>query len=87
MRIESIEKLKHILQPIVIEHKEQHDTILNIQVHILECSFVTDFPIFSYDLHCFQHGNKHYINDLFGLVKRVNLNLFLMGAMSIQYTL
>jgi hypothetical protein len=38
-------------------------------------------------LHSFQHGNKHYINDLLGLVKRVNLNLFLVGAMSIQYTL
>ncbi len=87
LRIESIEKPRHILQLATIQHKEQHDTILTIQVYILGYYFVTYFPFFSYDLHCCQHGNKHYINDLLSLAKSLGLNLFLVGAMSIQYPL
>jgi hypothetical protein len=85
--IESTKELRHILQLAVIQHKEQHDTILTIQVYILGCYFLTNLPFFSYDLHCCQHGNKHYINDILGLAKRLDLNLFLVGAMSIQYPL
>jgi hypothetical protein len=66
LHIESTKELKHIVQLVAIRHKEQQDTILTIQVYILSCYFVTNFPIFSYDLHCCQHGNKHYINDLLG---------------------
>jgi hypothetical protein len=87
LRIESAEELRHILQLVAIQHKEQHDTILTIQVYILGCYFLIDFPFFSYDLHYCQHGKKHYINDIFGLAKRLGLNLFLVGAMSIQYPL
>jgi hypothetical protein len=87
LRIELVEEPKHILQLAAIQHKEQQDTILIIQVYILRCYFVTDFPFFSYDLHCCQHGNKHYINNLLGLAKIFDLNLFLVGAMSIQYPL
>jgi hypothetical protein len=87
LHIELAKELIHILQLATIQHKEQHDTILTIQVYILGCYFLTDFPFLSYDLHCCQHGNKHYINDILGLAKRLNLNLFLVGAMSIQYPL
>ncbi len=87
LHIESIKELKHILQLVAIQRKEQQNTILIIQVYIPCCYFVIDFPIFSYDLHCCQHGNNHCINDLLGLVKRLRLNLFLVGAMSIQYML
>ncbi len=66
LHIESTKELKHIVQLVAIQDKEQQDTILTIQVYILSCYFVTDFPIFSYDFHCCQHGNKHYINDLLG---------------------
>jgi hypothetical protein len=52
LSIESLEELKHILQLVAIQHKEQHDTILTIQVYILGCYFMTNSPIFSYDLHC-----------------------------------
>jgi hypothetical protein len=85
--IESAEELRHILQLVAIRHKEQQDTILTIHVYVIGCYFVTYFPFLSYDLHCCQHGNKHYINDLLGLAKRLDLNLFLVGAMSIQYSL
>jgi len=39
--IESTKKLKHILQLVVIRHKEQRDTILTIHAYILGCYFVT----------------------------------------------
>ncbi len=87
LRIESIEELRHILQLATIRHKEQQNTILTIQVYTLGYYFMTNFPFFSYDLHCCQHGNRHYINDLLGLTRRLCLNLFLVGAMSIQYPL
>ncbi len=87
LHIELVEELKHILQLVAIRHKEQQDTIVTIQVYILGYYFVTKFPFLSYDLHCCQHGNKHYINDLLGLAKRIGLNLFFVGAMSIQYPL
>jgi hypothetical protein len=48
LHIESTKELKHILQLVDIQHKEQQDTILTIQVYILGCYFVIDFPILSY---------------------------------------
>jgi hypothetical protein len=55
LRIELAKELRHILQLLVVRHKEQQDTILTIQVYTIGCYFVTHFPFFSYDLHCCQH--------------------------------
>jgi hypothetical protein len=87
MCIESAKELQHVLQVVVIRHKEQQDTfqLFRFKLHTNSLSHNVILPTIVWVV--VNMGTNIGLMIFVGLARELGLNLIIMGALTMQYPL